>query len=218
MKEDSHSFQVCADCRDMKCAALAERWQSFRHKWLNLSHLRRVRKLVGESVFWRPDCTTRPADYPGHETDSRPLQKICSGSPRQYLEPNKCASNRSRLCLTIKTAISTNVARRSCSAFRSQISAGSPAEPVWGKFNPNQMAHNSFSRTTNSRSSPQSQLPRLTNDSSVRIKQAKQEGFCEGIAMANFFLVDVRNHPASTTPFSSPQAGRQSPRIPVPVD
>lgn len=163
MKEDSHSFQFCADCRDTKCVALAARWQPCRHKWLNLSYLRSVQELIGAWVFWRPDCITRLADYPGHETDSRPLQKICSGSPRQYLEPNKCASNRSRLCLTIKTATSTSVARRSCSAFRSQISAGSPAEPVWGKFNPNQMAHSSFSRTTNSLNSPQSQPPRPTN-------------------------------------------------------
>ena len=153
----------------------------------------------------------RLADYPGHETDSGPFQKICSGSPRQYPGPNTCASNRSRLCSTIKTATSANVARQSCSVFRSPISAGSPDAPAWDKFNPNQTAHSSFSRMTNSRSSPLFRLPRPTNSSVVRIESCRKIqrlGHDDEI-----FVVGLLIYRTSAKPFSNPQAVKQLPKI-----
>ena len=103
-----------------------------------------------------------PAGYLGH-TNLGPFHKTCLRSPRQYADLNECVSNRSYLCSTITTATSANVAPQFCLVFHSQIFAGSPAEPASDKFNPNQMAHSSFSRMTNLRSSPQSQLPQPTN-------------------------------------------------------
>ena len=127
--------------------------------------LTNTKKSMVDRALWRPDCNVPPCGLPGPRNRFRPLQKICSGSPRQYPGPNTCASNRSRLCSTIKTATSANVARQSCSVFRSPISAGSPDAPAWDKFNPNQTAHSSFSRMTNSRSSPLFRPPRPTNSS-----------------------------------------------------
>jgi hypothetical protein len=96
-------------------------------------------------------------------TESGPFKQFAWVARANIWDLNECASNRSHPCSAITTATSANVVLRFCSVFHLQIFAGSPAEPVWGKFNPNQMAHSSFSRTTNSLNSPQSQPPLPTN-------------------------------------------------------
>lgn len=158
----------------MKCGVLAVLSRSYGYKWFYLSCLRVFKNEGGNGDCGGQIATHHPADYSGHETDSGPFKKFARVARANTWDPNTCASNRSLLCLTVKIATSANVARQSCSAFRSRISAGSLAAPAWDKSNPNQMARNSFSRMTNSPSSPLSQHPRLTNSSILKIESSRK--------------------------------------------
>ena len=93
----------------------------------------------------------------------RPFQTICLGSPRQYLGSQ-------RVCFEPESSVlddnNSHISERGAAILLGLSLADLrwfSAEPVWGKFNPNQMAHSSFSRTTNSLNSPQSQPPLPTN-------------------------------------------------------